>query len=97
MKSVYDKSMKKETALKWSLVLGVGYYLYYKASKGDKESNLLGFEASNPEKIMDSVIPWLNVNDKAKPFVHSMGKRFLKNVIDKHKNEDIIDVEYRSL
>ena len=90
-----NKYMKKETILKWSIVLGFGYYLYHKADKGQKESSLLGFEAADSEKVMDSVVPWLKVNPTVKPFIHSMGKRFLENVIEKHS--DTIEAEYKNV
>jgi len=88
--------MKKEDYFKWGIIAGIGVYLYYCSRSGKKEDQLFGYDSPQSDKIMDSVIPWLKVNPRIKPFVKSFGTSFLDKVIEP-KQGDFIDAEYREI
>jgi len=79
--------------LKWALVAVAGAYLYLKWREGRDDGQIAGFKI-NPDLVVDSVMPWLNINPVVKPLVHGASKSFLRNYSGYYKN-DAIDAEYK--
>ena len=83
----------KTTVLKWVIVGSVGYYLYSKYQEGKDDGKLAGF-AINPETLVDSAMPWLNLHPAIKPMAGIAAKKFLNTVVGFEK-DNAIETTYR--
>lgn len=85
----------KSQSLKWVIAGSIGYFLYLKWKEGKDDGNIAGF-AINPDILVDSALPWLNVHPMIKPFVSSAAKKFVSNVAGFEKS-DAIEVKSRRI
>jgi hypothetical protein len=79
--------------LKWALVIVAGGYIYLKWREGKDDGKIAGFEM-NPDLMVDSIMPWLQINPVVKPLVHGATKSFLRNYSGHYKN-GAIEAEYK--
>jgi hypothetical protein len=83
----------KSNQIKWVIAGGIGLYLYLKWKEGKDDGQIAGF-AINPSTLVDSALPWLNINPMIKPFVSAVAKNFVGSVAGFDKS-DAIEVKGR--
>jgi len=79
--------------IKWVIAGSIGIYLYLKWKEGKDDGQIAGF-AINPSTLVDSAMPWLNINPLIKPFVGAVAKKFVGSVAGFEKS-DAIEVKAR--
>lgn len=71
-------------------------YFYLKNREGKADGRLSGFKV-NPSVLVDSALPWLNINGAIKPIVGAVAKRALAGIVGEAFDGEVITAKYRRL
>jgi len=81
------------------LLLGLGALFFYFREKVKEQGSLkgkIGPWKINPNQVVDSVMPWINVHPLAKEAIKTASKSFLSGVVGEDFS-DAIDAKYRRI
>jgi len=72
------------------LALGLGAYLYYTRKKTVGPSSATS-GMGNPERIIDTILPWISINPRFKPIISTVAKEVIRGL----RGDHIIDADWR--
>ena len=79
--------------LKWLVAGSVIAYLFFKFKEGKDDGQIAGIDFDT-NKIVDSAMPWLNVNPTIKPIASQLAKKALGSIVG-FKKDDAINAQFR--
>lgn len=71
-------------------------YFYMKNREGKADGKISGF-AVNPSVLVDSALPWLNINGAFKPLVGFVAKKALSGMVGESFDGEVITAKYKRL
>jgi hypothetical protein len=71
-------------------------YFYLKNREGKADGKISGFKV-NPHVLVDSALPWLNINGIYKPIIGTIAKSALSGIVGEAYDGETIDAKYRRL
>lgn len=83
----------KSDHIKWIIAGSVVAYLFLKFREGKDDGQIAGLDFDT-NKIVDSAMPWLNVNPAIKPMASMVAKKALGSIVGFKKN-DAIEASFR--
>lgn len=71
-------------------------YFFVKNREGKADGKISGFKV-NPHVLVDSALPWLNINGMFKPIVGTIAKAALSGMVGEAFDGETIDAKFRRL